>query len=124
MGPRWMERVTGPLDDKRRYREYKDRVQRLPDSHRAAVEALERYLTYAGAITTGDTTVSMLDDLAELFEQSAADGIPVRAVVGTDPVDFAEAFLANYAQDQWINKERDRLTTAIDLAAGDDGGAR
>lgn len=124
MAARWIERVTGSLDDKRRYREYKARVRRLPDSHRTALEALERYLMFAGAITAGDALLAMMDDLAELFEQSAADGIPVRAVVGDDPVDFAEAFLANYSQGQWINKERDRLTAAIDLAAGDDGGAR
>jgi DNA-binding ferritin-like protein (Dps family) len=40
----------------------------------------------------------MLEDLADLFEQGAADGTPLRDVVGEDPVEFAEAFLANYPQ--------------------------
>ena len=31
--------------------------------------------------------MSMLDDLADLFEQSAANGTPIRAVVGDDPVE-------------------------------------
>ena len=69
---------------------------------------------YFGAITKGDVMMSMLEDLADLFEQSAANGTPIRAIVGDDPVEFAEAFLRNYAEGQWINKERARLTEAID----------
>ncbi len=61
----------------------------------------------------------MLDDLAELFEQSAADGTPVRAVVGTEPVEFAEEFLRSYPGDSWISRERERLTRASDRAASD-----
>lgn len=60
----------------------------------------------------------MLEDLADLFERAAADETPVRAIVGDDPVEFAEEFLQNYSEGQWINKERARLTTAIDRAAG------
>jgi hypothetical protein len=39
--------------------------------------------------------------------------------VGEDPVAFAEAFLENYSDGQWIAKERARLTRAIDAVAGD-----
>ena len=46
----------------------------------------------------GDTASSMFEDLADLFEQSAANGTPVRAIVGEDPVEFAEAFLRNYPE--------------------------
>jgi hypothetical protein len=35
-------------------------------------------------------------------------------------VEFAEAFLRNYPQGQWIIRERDRLTSAINRAAGED----
>ena len=75
---------------------------------------------YFGAITKGDTLMSMLEDLADLFEQSAANGTPIRAIVGDDPVEFAETFLQNYSEGQWINKERERLTNAIDRVAGND----
>ena len=67
----------------------------LPTNYRTAIEALERYLTYFGAITKGDVLMSMLEDLADLFEQSAANGTPNRAIVGDDPVEFAEEFLRN-----------------------------
>ena len=64
----------------------------------------------------------MFEDLADLFERAAADGTPIREIVGDDPVEFAEAFLRNYTEGQWIDKERERLTSAIDRAAGEDSG--
>ncbi len=110
------------IGEKRRWRQYKARKKQLPESYLAAMDALERYLTYFGAITKGDILVAMLEDLVDLFEQSAAAGTPIRAVVGEDPVEFAETFLRNYSEGQWINKERERLTSAIDRAAGQDTG--
>jgi DNA-binding ferritin-like protein (Dps family) len=122
MMTKFVEKIVGDLGDKRRWREYKARVKALPANYRTAVEALDRYLMYFGAIAKGDTLMSMLEDLADLFEQAAADGTPIRTVVGEDPVEFAETFLRNYSDGQWINKERNRLVKAIDLAAGEDTG--
>ncbi len=124
MATEWIEKVTGSIEDKKRYRRYRARVRELPGNHRTAVEALDRYLTHFGSISKGDVLVQMLDDLVDLFEQSAANGTPVRDVVGEDPVEFAETFLANYAEGRWIEKERDRLKRAIERAAGEDGGKR
>lgn len=113
------------IEEKRHYREFKARAGQLPTSYREAINALERYLMFFGP-GKADSMLSMLDDLLELFEQSAADGTPVREIVGDDPVEFAEAFLQNYPEGQWVSKERERLTSAIDRAAGNDaaeGGA-
>jgi DNA-binding ferritin-like protein (Dps family) len=112
-------RISKMIGEKRRYRQYKARTDQLPADYRTAIDALERYLMYFGAITEGDTLASMLEDLADLFEQSAANRTPIRAIVGDDPVEFAETFLANYSEGQWINRERKRLTDAIDRIAGD-----
>ena len=122
MAARWIELFTGSIEQKKQYRQYKARVKRLPPNYRMAVEALERYLNYFGSITKGDVLLSMLDDLADLFEQCAANGTPIREIVGEDPVEFVETFLQNYAAGQWINKERTRLISAIDRAAGEDTG--
>jgi hypothetical protein len=70
----------------------------------------------------GDSAASMFEDLAYLFEQAAADGTPIRAVVGEDPVEFAEAFLLNYSKGGWVTRERERLVNAIGRAEGEDGG--
>ncbi len=115
-----IEKVVGGVGDKRRWWAYKARTRQLPTNYQAAIDALERYLTYYGAITKGDVLMSMLEDLADLFEQSAASRTPIRAIVGDDPVEFAETFLRNYAEGQWINKERARLTEAIDRAADEE----
>jgi hypothetical protein len=56
-------------------------------------------------------------------DQVAANGTPIREVVGEDPVEFAEAFPRNYPEGQWISRERERLTSAIERAAGEDTGS-
>jgi DNA-binding ferritin-like protein (Dps family) len=114
MAAGWIEQLTGSLEQKRQYRQYKARVEQLPADYRAATTALERYLMYFGSITKGDVLLSMLGDLADLFEQSAADETPIREIVSDDPVEFAETFMRNYTGGQWINKERERLTKTIE----------
>ena len=110
----WIEKVTGTFEDKKRYRDHKAAIKALPEPYRTAVEACERYLMLYGAISQGDVMMTMLEDLRDLFQQSAADGTPIRAVVGEDPVEFCEGFLRNYAGGQWIAKERGRLVEAIE----------
>jgi DNA-binding ferritin-like protein (Dps family) len=122
MATGWIEQITGSIEQKKRYRQYKARTEQLPANYHTAIDALARYLMYFGPMTKGDSLVSMLEDLADLFEQSAANATPIRALVGEDPVEFAEAFLRNYAEGQWINKERKRLISAIERAAGEDTG--
>ena len=105
--------VARMIDEKRRYRRYKARTKQLPASYHTAIDALERYLMYFGP-GKGEELLVMLEDLADLFDESAASGTPIRAIVGEDPVEFAEAFRRNYPVGQWIVRERDRLTQAID----------
>ena len=71
-----LETVYGPFEQKKRYRQYKARVQRLPAGYRTAVDALQRYSYYFGHGTT-EGGLSMLEDLVDLFEQSAASGTPI-----------------------------------------------
>src|SRR4051812_49668400 len=84
-----MSIITRLIGDKRRWRQYKARTRQLPASYHTAIDALERYLMCFGP-GDGGTAASMFEDLADLFEQSAASGTPVRAIVGEDPVEFAE----------------------------------
>ena len=107
----FIAKVIGP---KRQWRQYKARGKQLPPSYRTALAGLERYLNYYGG-TGGDGTV-LYGDLVDLFEQSAANGTPIRAVVGEDPVEFIETFVRNYPKGQWIIRERERLTKAIERA--------
>jgi DNA-binding ferritin-like protein (Dps family) len=117
MAARWIEKLTGSLEQKKQYREYTARIDGLPEPHRTAAKALHRYFMYYGGLTDGDTLVTMFGDLADLWERAAADATPVRAIVGDDPVEFAETFAQAYTGRRWIDKERARLTAAIDEAS-------
>lgn len=113
---KFAEKVVG---DKRRWREYKARVQRLPAPYRDAVGAIERYLMYFGP-TDSDSASTMYEDLIYLFEQASADAIPIREIVGEDPVSFVTEFVSNYDQGGWVSRERGRLVAAIDRAAAEE----
>ncbi|HZL04685.1 MAG TPA: DUF1048 domain-containing protein, partial [Coriobacteriia bacterium] len=82
--------------------------------------ALERYLMYFVPVD-GDSAASMFEDLADLFEQAAADRTPIREIVGDDPVEFIEAFVQNYSKGGWVpDRVRERLISVIVRAAGED----
>jgi len=116
---RFISKVIG---EKRQWRQHKARTRELPASYRTAVEALERYLMYAGPGGDGACAAAMFEDLLDLFEQSAANGTPIREIVGEDPVEFLEAFVRNYPDGNWRTRERDRLISAIGRAAAEDTG--
>lgn len=107
---------TKVLGDKKRWWAYRARKKVLPESYRLAIDGVERYLNMLGGITKGDIIMTMLEDLLDLFEQSAASGTTIRGIVGDDPVEFVETFLGNYEEGRWISKERARLVQAIERA--------
>ncbi|MVA76239.1 DUF1048 domain-containing protein [Auraticoccus sp. F435] len=118
MAAKWIEALTGSLEQKKQYRQFMARLEALPEPYRGAAKAFHRYFLHYGGFVEGDTLVTMLGDLADLWERAAADGTSVRDIVGDDPVGFAEDFTRSYEGARWIDKERQRLTEAIDRAAG------
>lgn len=116
MAAEWIEALTGPLEQKKQYRQYKARIDGLGEPHRTVAKAIERYLMASAMVIDGDTMVTMLGDLADLWERAAVDRTPVRDIVGDDPVEFAENFARAYSGKQWLDKERARLTKAVDDA--------
>jgi DNA-binding ferritin-like protein (Dps family) len=114
--------ISKMIGDKKRWGAYKARTRRLPENYRSVVEAIERCLMHF-VPTDGDSAASMFEDLADLFEQAAADGSPIREIVGGDPLEFVEAFAKNYSQGGFItSRVRKQLIDAIDRAERDDAG--
>nr|WP_285555096.1 DUF1048 domain-containing protein [Streptomyces hygroscopicus] len=110
-----LAKLIGP---KKRWRAYKARVKELPESHRTAVEAIERYLMHF-VPTDGDSAESMFEDLADLFEQAVAGGTPIREIVGENPVEFVETFAQNYSEGGYVPaRARKQLADDIERAAG------
>ncbi|SCL61465.1 DNA-binding ferritin-like protein (Dps family) [Micromonospora citrea] len=120
---KWIEMLVGSFEQKKQYKHHMARMEALPEPYRSTAKALQRYFMYQGGILDGDTLVTMLGDFVDLWERAVADGTPVRAIVGGDPVEFAETFLLAYSGKQWIDKERERLRNAIDAAAGEETSA-
>ena len=116
MAAKWIEALTGSLEQKKQYKQYKARLDALPEPYAATAKAFQRYFMYYGIVSDGDTLITMLSDFADLWEGAVADGTTIRAIVGEDPVEFAETFAQSYTGKQWIDKERARLTKAIDDA--------
>ena len=119
MAAKWIELVTGSLEQKRAYREYKARMEALPEPYVTAAKALHRYFMYNVGTPTDESALTMFGDFVDLWERAAADGTAVRAIVGEDPVEFADAFVQAYIGKRWIDKERARLIKAIDSVADD-----
>ena len=116
----FMSRVTSKvIGDKRRWRAYKARVKQLPPTYRTVVDAIERYLMHFGPMDA-DGAASLLEDVADLFDRAAADGTPIRDIVGDDPVEFVEALIRNYTKGGYVDRERARLVSAIESAERDE----
>ncbi|HKW08250.1 MAG TPA: DUF1048 domain-containing protein [Candidatus Dormibacteraeota bacterium] len=116
MAAKWIEAVTGSLEQKRQYKRIRVRIDALPEPYRAVAKALQRYFMYFGGFVDGETAMKMWGDLVDLWERAAADGTPIHDIVGDNPVEFAETFAQAYTGKQWIDKERVRLAKAIEDA--------
>jgi len=103
------------IGEKKQWREYKDRKKRLPANYRAAVDAMERHIFSCGP-ESGEATMRALDDLIDLFEQSAAAMTPLRDIVGENPGDFAETFISNYSADNWRDRQVKRVNDDLERA--------
>ena len=57
-------------DERKRYKQYRARKEQLPASYREAIDAVERYALRFGP-AAGETVLTMLEDLAGIFEQGA-----------------------------------------------------
>ena len=117
MAAKWIETLTGSLEQKKQYKQYRARIEALPEPYGTAAQAFHRYfMYYGGVLTTGDSLVTMFGEFADLWERAAIDGTPLHDIVGDDPVEFGEAFVQAYTSEQWIDKERARLNKAIEDA--------
>ena len=54
MAANWIETITGSLEQKKQYRQYKARIEALPEPYGTAAKAFQRYFMYYGGFTAGD----------------------------------------------------------------------
>jgi uncharacterized protein len=105
--------VSAVVGDKRRWRAYRARVERLPERYRSAVAAIQRYLLHFVPVD-GNRAVTMFEDLADLFERASLEGTSIRDIVGSDPIEFLELFARNYTTGGFVpDDERARVRRAL-----------
>nr|WP_270887917.1 DUF1048 domain-containing protein [Pedococcus sp. 5OH_020] len=117
MAEKWVELVTGSLEQKMQDRQYVARIDALLEPYAGVLEALQRSLVYFGGVTDGETVVKMFGDFTDAWEQrAAADRTPIRAIVGDERVEFGQRVADGWGGKQWIDKGRAQLTGAIEGA--------
>lgn len=99
------------LGEKREYRVYKERVNQLPEEYKKAMKAIESYMWN---FAKGAGMLELLKNILEMFENSASDGLNVRDIVGNDIAAFADSFLAEFPEETWIDKLRNKLRDSIE----------
>ena len=55
MAAKWIETLTGSLEQKKQYKQDKARIDALPEPYGTAAKAMHRYFMYYGGVTDGDT---------------------------------------------------------------------
>lgn len=88
-----IELVIGSLDEKRAWREVMKRVNALPKEYRFTYKKILHYFYYFSC------NLTMLSDLLELFEVSAAEGKPVVDIVGSDVAYFCDELIRASGED-------------------------
>ena len=110
----------GSLEQKKQYRQHQARIERSSASLRAAAKALERYLMYAGRGRQGrHPRCAMFGDFADLLERPRPRRHPgPRRSSATTRSSSPRRSSRTTPEGAWIDKERERLTEAIDRADG------
>jgi hypothetical protein len=62
------------------------------------------------------------EHLAPVLDRALKERVSATQVLEEDPVEFLEAFVRNYPDGQWRIRERERLISAIERAAGENTG--
>ena len=94
--------IVGDLGEKRQYKQMMKRVKALPKEYSFAFKKIQKYMYTVGCSTENMNILSdpsILLDLVELFEISAAEGRSVMEVIGSDVSKFCNEFMLAYTED-------------------------
>ncbi|MCH5462750.1 DUF1048 domain-containing protein [Lactobacillus sp. LC28-10] len=101
------------VGDKKRYKQFKADVQALPEAYAQTLTALQ---TYIWNFAKSGAMMDVLEEILHMFQESAAENVPVQQVIGDDPVEFAENIMTQYPEELWLIKYRTRLRQQVKKA--------
>ncbi|KRL85860.1 DUF1048 domain-containing protein [Lacticaseibacillus pantheris] len=102
--------INNMIKDKKRYKQFTKDVAALPAPYAATVTALTKYMwnfARSGAM------MDVLEEILRIFQENAAENVPVLQIVGDDPVEFAENIMAQYPDELWLIKYRNQLRKQV-----------
>jgi len=102
-----IEKVTGDLGEKKRWRELQKRAKNLPGDYKTAYEEIQKYLLMA----SGAMTIEPFAELLELFEEGAANGRKVLDITGGDVAAFADELTRG--EKSYFEKYREKLNRGL-----------
>ncbi|WP_461225516.1 DUF1048 domain-containing protein [Lacticaseibacillus suihuaensis] len=105
--------LTKIIRDKKRYRQFLKDANALPAPYAQTLLALQAYLW--NFARSGDL-IEPLEEMLRMFQESAAEQVPVAQIVGADPVEFAANLMAQYPDDLWLIKYQNRLREQVKAA--------
>jgi len=105
--PKLIEKVTGDLSEKRRWRAIQRRAKALPDDYRTAYFEIQKYIW----VTSGVETIRPFETLLDLFEEGAASGRKVLDLTGPDVAGFVDDLV--HGEQSYFEKRRAGLNQAL-----------
>jgi len=98
------------LGDKKRYRAFKNNVAALPQPYAETMDALQKYMWN---FAKGDGFMDALEEILHIFQENAAENVPVKNIIGDDPVKFCDDIMAQYPDDLWLITYQNKLRKQI-----------
>lgn len=85
----FLEKIFGEnyKTDKKKYNEYKQRVENLPKEYQIVMKAVQEYIWKVGSM---DGSLDTIYKIIELFEEGVADEKNVMDIIGSDVAGFAK----------------------------------
>ncbi|MGL5973546.1 MAG: DUF1048 domain-containing protein [Oscillospiraceae bacterium] len=99
--------IIGDLSDKKKYKQFKRRVNSLPGDYKFTFNKIQHYIY----IFMLDVDVDIFEKLLCLFEESSFEGKKVIDIVGSDVAKFTDEMIKALSTDK--EKHKENINTEI-----------
>ena len=104
------------IESKREYKQYMNRVQKLPEDYQFVFKKIQNYI-WQFVASSGYDMMSIQNNLLELFEEGTSRGKKVLEITGDDVAGFADELLKNartYTED-WKTKLNREISEKLNV---------
>lgn len=105
------EKITGSLDEKRKWKAMEERAKALPSEYFNAYNAIKKYMWTFGGPTDWKDISRIFGGILDLLEEGAAEGKKVTDLTGEDVAAFCDELLKDTKT--WLDKYREKLNDSI-----------